>query len=48
MNSSNNKLKPLNHKKSLNNQPPSVPTVDMKPTVKKTSVNTAAEKKQVA
>lgn len=42
MNSSNNKLKPLNHKKSLNNQTPIVPVVDTKPAVKKPAVNVGA------
>lgn len=47
MNSSNTKLKPLDHKKSLNNQPNNQPITNPKVPVKKPLAQGLAEKKKV-
>lgn len=46
MNSSNTKLKPLDHKKSLNNQIPTLTPTGPKAPIKKTTVPTTQEKKK--
>ncbi len=46
MNSSNTKLKPLDHKKSLNNQIPTLAPTGPKAPIKKTTVPTTQEKKK--
>lgn len=47
MNSSNTKLKPLDHKKALNNQIPTLPITNSKQVPKKTQ-SVIAEKKKPA
>ena len=46
MNSSNTKLKPLDHKKTANNQIPIQPQIGTKAPIKKTTVATTQEKKK--
>jgi hypothetical protein len=47
MNSSNTKLKPLDHKKTVNNQIPIQPQIGTKAPIKKTTVGTTQEKKKI-
>ena len=47
MNSSNTKLKPLDHKKAANNQIPNQPQIGTKAPIKKTTIATTQEKKKI-
>lgn len=42
---SNTKLKPLNHKKSLNNQTPNATVADTKPAMQKQTVTATTQRK---
>ena len=47
MNSSNTKLKPLDHKKSINNQIPTLAPTTNKAPIKKPTITTTQEKKKI-